>query len=260
MKMIALGSGSAFTVGTDNFQSNFLIEDDNGRRLLVDCGGDIRHSLHRVGLGALNIDAVYISHLHFDHVGGLEWLGLNTLFNPEAQRPELFLAEDLVDPLWQTVLAGSMGAIPHQPAGLDTYFDVHAIPPKGSFRFGAARIELFAVEHVYEGDVPAPCYGLMITVDDVVTMFTADSQFTPDRLFPLYDKADRILHDCETCHPPSGVHAHWQQLCSLPREVRAKTWLYHYHPRDLPDARAAGFRGFIRRGQSFDLARAPIIL
>ena len=28
-----------------------------------------------MGLGYADIDAVYISHLHADHVGGLEWLG-----------------------------------------------------------------------------------------------------------------------------------------------------------------------------------------
>ena len=35
-------------------------------------------------------------------------------------------------------------------------------------------------------------------------------------------------------------------------------WLYHYSPGPLPDACAEGFLGFVRRGQSFDLATSSM--
>jgi ribonuclease BN (tRNA processing enzyme) len=61
-----LGTGSSFTL--DNFQTNFLLTLDNGYRLLVDCGSDIRHALKaHTDLTYLDIDGVYISHLHADH-------------------------------------------------------------------------------------------------------------------------------------------------------------------------------------------------
>src|SRR5215813_8474415 len=72
MKLTFIGTGSAFTM--DNFQSNMLLE-DSGKRLLIDAGGDVRFALAKVGLGAKDIDALYISHLHADHIGGIEWLG-----------------------------------------------------------------------------------------------------------------------------------------------------------------------------------------
>ena len=73
MRLIFLGTGSAFTL--ENYQSNMLVEAQEGL-LLIDCGGDARHSLARRGWTALDITDIYISHLHADHIGGLEWLGI----------------------------------------------------------------------------------------------------------------------------------------------------------------------------------------
>jgi len=71
-----LGTGSAFTI--KNWQSNVLVEVEDGtvvRRLLIDAGGDIRHSLAEQKLNYMDVDAVFISHLHGDHAQGLEYLG-----------------------------------------------------------------------------------------------------------------------------------------------------------------------------------------
>ena len=44
MKIIPLGVGSAFTM--DDYQTNLIIE-QNGKRLLIDAGTDIRFSLKK---------------------------------------------------------------------------------------------------------------------------------------------------------------------------------------------------------------------
>ena len=71
------------------WQSNFLIEFDmpskRGKgpyRLLIDAGADLRHALTRIGLSSSDIDGVYISHPHNDHIGGMEYLALTSFFNP----------------------------------------------------------------------------------------------------------------------------------------------------------------------------------
>ncbi|CAA9435206.1 MAG: Ribonuclease Z, partial [uncultured Phycisphaerae bacterium] len=71
MKLTFLGTGSAFTLA--NYQSNMLLE-DSGKRLLIDCGGDARHAMAAAGYKAADVDALYVSHLHADHIGGIEWL------------------------------------------------------------------------------------------------------------------------------------------------------------------------------------------
>lgn len=55
-------------------------------RLLVDCGEPATHSLLRAGVRLEALDGVVISHLHFDHVGGVFTL-LQGLWLSRRQRP-----------------------------------------------------------------------------------------------------------------------------------------------------------------------------
>ena len=51
-------------------RSSIVIEGDDGRRLLVDTGPEVREQLLRAGIG--RIDALLYSHAHADHVAGLD--------------------------------------------------------------------------------------------------------------------------------------------------------------------------------------------
>jgi ribonuclease BN (tRNA processing enzyme) len=87
MKITFIGSGSAFT--TNNYHSNILITSNN-KNLLIDCGSDARFALKEAGYSFNDIDGIFVSHLHADHIGGLEWLGLTNKFvSPEHRRPQI---------------------------------------------------------------------------------------------------------------------------------------------------------------------------
>ena len=42
----------------------------NGKNILIDCGPDFRQQMLRAHLG--RIDAVLITHIHYDHTGGID--------------------------------------------------------------------------------------------------------------------------------------------------------------------------------------------
>ena len=71
MKLIPLGVGGAFT---SRFYHNNYIAEIGSKKLLIDAGTTLRTSIKKAGYSYLDIDAVWISHLHSDHVGGLEEL------------------------------------------------------------------------------------------------------------------------------------------------------------------------------------------
>src|ERR1035437_6560533 len=70
MKLTTVGTGSSNTV--ENFQTSYFMEFENGESLLFDCGDDSKFSMWNIGKTYKDIKAVYISHLHGDHVHGLE--------------------------------------------------------------------------------------------------------------------------------------------------------------------------------------------
>ena len=69
--------------------ASVALNEEHGRRTLLDCGGRadavvLRRALERLGIAPDQIDAIVLSHLHFDHAGGLA-------FYPAA---EIVVSED----------------------------------------------------------------------------------------------------------------------------------------------------------------------
>lgn len=253
MKLLFLGAGSGLARTPGNFQSNMLLLADNGKKLLIDCGTDIRFSLMQANQLPNDIDDVYISHLHADHIGGLEWFALQRMFVCQNSKPGLIIHEDLVTPLWEHSLSGGLKTLEDQDATLDNFFKVSTVGDNQVFEWENLQLRLIKTVHIHSNKVLMPSYGLDIYNNEKHFFITTDTQFTPELFNEYYQQASIIFHDCETLLTPSGVHAHFNQLSSLPPEVKAKMWLYHYNDGALPDPHAQGFRGFTLPGQLIEL-------
>lgn len=254
MKLLFLGAGSGLGTDPDNFQSNMMLLADNGKKLLIDCGTDIRFSLNKANYQVEDIDAVYISHLHADHIGGLEWFALQQKFVCH-KKPDLIIHETLEQMLWEHSLSGGLKTLEGQDATLQDYFKVHTVADNQIYEWEGVQLNLIKTVHIHSNGELMPSYGLDMSYKSKNFFITADTQFIPEVFKPYYQKADLVFHDCETSRTPSGVHAHFNQLYSLSSEIKAKTWLYHYNDMDnkLPDAQAHGFLGFVHSGQIIDL-------
>ena len=191
------------------WQSNFLLEFDmpskrNGQnpyRLLLDVGGDVRHALKTLGLSSSDIDGIYISHPHNDHIGGMEYMGLTTLFNPfytvakkrwlgddfianklfheektwgtppSSTKPDLFIHKKVLEPL-RRALGPGLDTVQGVPdVCLETYFDVHLV---GKQEDGTTITHLFEdgketwkmkpifAMHVFSSSEEMPSYGVSL--------------------------------------------------------------------------------------------------
>ena len=252
IKLLFLGSGSAFTVGADNFQSNMLLISDRGNKLLIDCGSDIRFSLYEAGFSHLDITDIYISHLHSDHVGGLEYIGFSTKFDSRCQKPNLYLSKDVAMKLWNQTLSGGMSSIDGDLAELNTFFEVNYIKPNGYFIWENISFYLIKVFHVDNGYYLMPSYGLFFQINHEKIFLTTDTQLYLYLMQQYYEDADLIFQDCEIANFPTNIHAHYDQLIKLPKQIKNKMWLYGYQPGKLPNAKQDNFLGFVKRGQIFE--------
>ncbi|EAZ88436.1 MBL fold metallo-hydrolase [Crocosphaera chwakensis] len=250
-KLLFLGSGSAFTVGGDNFHSNMFIITETGKKLLIDCGSDIRFSLYKEGFSYRDVTDIYISHLHSDHAGGLEYVGLTTKFDPQCDKPNLYLSHDIAAKIWDNTLSGGMGSIEGSLANLESFFKVHSIDNTRHFIWETIKFELVKTIHINNGTYIMPSYGLFFIVNNKKIFITSDTQLYYKKLQKYYQEADIIFHDCEISKYPTPVHSHYKELVNLPNNIKQKIWLYGYQPGKLPNAKKDGFLGFVKRGDQF---------
>ncbi|MBF0583507.1 MAG: MBL fold metallo-hydrolase [Magnetococcales bacterium] len=257
MELTFLGVGSAFTTD-EYYQSNLLLTAASGKKMLIDCGSDIRFSLAEWGMChegvRTDIDAVFISHLHSDHIGGLEWLAFKSYFAAGVARPTLFLVEDFANRLWDHGLRGGLECITEKQMTLSDYFVPVAVVPGQPFRWEGIQFTPFRALHVNNPLHPMYSFGLIIQVGGEACIFTTDSildQNLRHLLEAWLPRVRFVFQDCETSSIPTGVHAHYTELCGLPLPLRNKMWLYHYNPHPPYRPEEDGFLGFVRRGQGF---------
>lgn len=250
LTMTFLGTGAAIVVEKNNYHSNVLLTCD-GDTLLIDAGTDLRIALDALGLTHTIIRNLYITHQHFDHAGGLEWLALSAYFDTHySGKPKLFAHETIIQSLTRNFSPG-LCTLRDQCATLATYFDLNPLHQDKLWTWQSIQLKLIPMLHFYHGCEAMPCFGLFITMGSTKIFYTADTQFNEAALMPYYEKANIIFQDCEVLSEPSGIHAHYQQLRTLPMRIKKKMWLYHYNPGNRPDPLKDGFLGFVRCGQQF---------
>ena len=139
--------------------------------------------------------------------------------------------------------------------GIDKRFD-NSIPTACVCRDGI-NVKLFRTRHVTTRKDSLKnsqiSYGLII--DDKV-LFTADTQFNRPQLKFLLDKFPKIeviFHDCDVMGYSRGVHAAYDELVTLPKEIKSKTYLCHYSEAvNTIDALVDGFAGLAKHWVYYD--------
>jgi len=208
-----LGCGDAFASG-GRFQTAFLLEIGEGR-LLVDCGATTLVALQRAGIDPSTIDAVLISHLHGDHVGGLPFLLLDQHFRGERRRPLALIGPPGIGErqrdLMRVCFPGS------EAMALRFPLETEELAPGKPHRSGEAEIAAIEVDH----PSGAPSLGLRIRADGRILAYSGDTQWT-DSLVELADGADLFICECYAYEPGVSNHMNYRALLEKRSRLRAK--------------------------------------
>lgn len=214
-----LGTGNAFA---KNYYNNNGLLTDNNYTLLIDCGSSAPLAMRRLGKSFREVNATLITHIHTDHVGGLEELAFTLRQPSDDKKMTLLLPETLVQPLWDSLL--KKGLHPENTATtLTDLFDIRPIKPRITYQLSPSiKLELIPTPHIPGKD----SYSLLLNND---IFYSADMTFQPDLLLSLVRERGirMILHDCELAG--SGyVHTTLEELMTLPEDVRRIIKLMHY--------------------------------
>lgn len=211
MKIKVIGCGNAFS--NKQYNQSFVLE-ENGRRLLIDCGIQTPKALTDAGYKPTDINDIYVSHLHSDHVGGLEYfafLRYDWMKRPRKYdengcnyAPTLIANEQLLKDLWNKTLRGGLESMEGFVATLETFFIPKPIEPNKSFDWEGWTVDLIQQVHIMSGSVIMPSFGIMFTKSGHKSVyFVTDSQHcSPRQMEEYYRRADIIFQDCEC----SGVN------------------------------------------------------
>lgn len=236
--------GCGDSTALDYWNSGYLVTGQSGQVLSIDAGFSIKYALRDRGRQLSELDAVFITHIHGDHVHGLERIGYESRYDYH-KRVKLFATAEVLDKLWRECLFGTMGYSSSGQNRLEDFFEPVVVENE-RFSFDSVDYRLFATPHT-RGKAS---YGLIINDALIVT---ADSK-SMDWL--ANDTSERrIIHDC-SLYQGNPAHATlWELQRAYPLAVRKRLWAIHYGD-DIEHYRALieqDFAGIAFQGQCFAL-------
>ncbi len=222
-EVIALGVGDTFS---ELYHSSALLLECDGVQLAIDCPDQYRGVLKDAtelsgrALSLSEIDHVLITHVHGDHVNGLEGAAFYKHF-VDKKRLGLLTAPEVRATLWEQRLQASMSVLwngsEHVPQTFDTYFEYSALSWTQTVRVGPYSIRARRTQH------HVPTSALLIEAHGRTLGYSSDTAFDPE-LIRFLEPADLIIHETNL----GPAHTPYAALAALPAELRARMRLIHY--------------------------------
>lgn len=272
-----LGTGSAFT---PRFGTTCALLQVGDRRWLIDCGRQAPEQLRAAGLDWHQLDGQLVTHVHGDHVYGLEEFAMARFYQSGpgrravvggGPRPWLIAHSAVRNELWEVLgptLRYQTDSLGRPRSGvLSDYFDIVApgsvepplpgSPWNQAETFGCREFQITArqTRHV----IGKPCCSFELRVgcgsSEAKAWWSGDTVANVAELAQLSRGASVLFHDCTWRSFPGQVHTPFSSLAEVDPTLRRRIVLTHHDDdvlRHRSHAESLGFR-LAMPGDVFDL-------
>jgi hypothetical protein len=223
-----LGTGGAFDYEEKN--SSLLMRTNTGKTILIDCGSTVYEQL-RKGELVENIDYLFLTHCHDDHIGSISALIYHRYFL--YQKKTTVICSQEVGNILASYLLGVCGHASDQfvitstlspdNSGFDSFiidttgYHKKDMPTSGFiFEFNNQE-EKFLV--VYSGDINVPFIPFL---SKSLKMIWDINESTIDSLNKIF-----IFHDATAYTYPNQAHCHFKEL-EASMEIFKNIFIYHH--------------------------------
>ena len=212
LRFLGVGSSQAVELGS----ASAVIERDGQPLLMIDCGQEaLTAYLAQYRQAPM---ALFITHVHMDHVAGLERLFFKVYFDPARRGKVRLYVPATVVPHLQSRLADYPGVVAEGNANWWDAFQL--VPVSRGFWHEGLWFDVFAVRH----HLPDTAFGLRLRG---ALVWTGDTRPIAEMLAKFADAGELIAHDCALQGNPS--HSGIDDLeREYPAGLLARCVLYHY--------------------------------
>jgi ribonuclease BN (tRNA processing enzyme) len=225
MHLQFVGCGDAFGSG-GRFNTCFHLV---GKQInaLIDCGATSLVAMNRLAINRNDIDTIFFSHFHADHIGGLPFFLLEANYVLKRDRTLTLVGPPGLKSHYANVMEGAFPGTKTLELRFPLAFKELEIGKRSEV--GNLCVTPY---HVVHDDRAGPCLGLRFEAEGKVIAYSGDTEWT-EALIDVGREADLFICEAYTRDKPISTHMALSLLESHLSQIRPKRLVLTHMSNDM---------------------------